>query len=124
MPRDATGLVTDGHVHERSGGVAYFCARCGTFMTRGILALRMNGEHEHVVFNPAGRIFRIACFKDVPGAVAVGNASAQFSWFKGFTWHVALCKSCDVQVGWMFEGTGAPAVFFGLIRDMLVERPG
>lgn len=124
MPRDATDLVTDSHVHERSGGVAYYCARCGTLMTRGSLGIRMNGDHEHVVFNPAGMMFRVACFKDAPGAVAVGNVSDQFSWFRGFTWRIALCKTCDAQMGWMYEGAGAPAVFFGLIRAMLVERPG
>jgi|AGTN01.3.fsa_nt_gi hypothetical protein len=124
MPRDATGLVTDGHVHEGPGGVAYFCARCGAFMTRAGFGMRMNGEHEHVVFNPAGQVFRILCFKDAPGAVAVGNASDRFTWFRGFTWRIALCRTCDIQVGWMYESGGAPAVFFGLMRSMLVERPG
>ena len=124
MPRDAAHLVTDSDVDEGSGGVAYYCARCGTYMTRGALGIRMGGEHEHVVFNPAGRVFRVVCFKDAPGAVAVGNASDEFTWFKGFSWRIALCKSCDTHVGWMYEGTGSPAVFFGLIRTMLVERPG
>lgn len=124
MPRDAADLVTDIVVDESSGGVAYYCARCGSFMTRASLGIRMNGAHEHVVFNPAGMVFRVVCFKDTPGAVAVGNSSDQFSWFKGFTWRIALCKTCDSHVGWMFEGTGAPAVFFGLIRAMLVEQRG
>lgn len=124
MPRDAVDLVTHTHVDERSDGVAYYCARCGAFMTRARLGIRMNGEHEHVVFNPAGLVFRIVCFSDAPGAVAVGNASDQFTWFKGFTWRLALCKGCGTHMGWMYEGTGAPAVFFGLIRTMLVERPG
>jgi len=124
MPRDSVDLITHSHVEGDSGGVAFYCARCGAFMTRSRFGIRMNGDHEHVVFNPAGILFRIACFSDAPGAVAVGNASAQFSWFKGFTWRIALCRTCGVQMGWMYEGTGAPAVFFGLIRSMLVERPG
>jgi hypothetical protein len=124
MPRDAIDLVTHTHVDEHSDGVAYYCARCGAFMTRARFGIRMNGEHEHVVFNPAGILFRVVCFTDAPGAVAVGNASDQFSWFKGFTWRIALCKGCGAHMGWMYEGGGAPAVFFGLIRPMLVERPG
>lgn len=124
MPRDAVDLITHSHADERSDGVAYYCVRCGAFVTRGRFGIRMNGEHEHVVFNPAGILFRVMCFSDAPGAVAVGNASDQFTWFKGFTWRIALCKGCGVHMGWMYEGTGAPAVFFGLIRPMLVERPG
>ncbi|HLO77668.1 MAG TPA: cereblon family protein [Magnetospirillum sp.] len=124
MPRDAVDLVTHTHEDERSGGVAYYCAQCGQFMTRARLGIRMNGEHEHVLFNPAGILFRVVCFSDAPGAVAVGNASHRFTWFAGFTWRIALCKGCGIHVGWMYEGAGAPAVFFGLIRSMLVERPG
>lgn len=122
MPRDAAGL--DLHVDELTGGVAYYCARCGAYMTRASFGLRMNGRHEHVLFNPAGIGFRVVCFTDAPGAVGVGNASDQFTWFEGFSWRIALCTGCDSHVGWMYEGTGAPAVFFGLIRPMLVERPG
>lgn len=124
MPRDAAHLTTDSDSDEKSGGVAYYCAHCGTYMTRGSMGIRMDGEHEHVVFNPAGIVFRVVCFRDAPGAVAVGNNSDEFTWFRGFSWRIALCKSCNAHVGWMYEGTGAPAVFFGLIRSMLVERPG
>lgn len=124
MPRDAGLTDLDSHVGERAGGVAYYCARCGALVTRPALGIRMGGEHEHVVFNPAGMIFRVLCFADAPGAVAVGNASPHFTWFRGYTWRIALCRSCDAHIGWMYEGSGSPAVFFGLIRPMLVERAG
>lgn len=124
MPRDAADIITDAPVDEKSGGVAFYCAACGAFMTRGSLGMRMGGEHEHVFFNPAGMVFRVVCFQDAPGAVAVGSPSGRFTWFRGFDWRVALCKACDAHVGWMYEGMGPPAVFFGLIKPMLVERPG
>lgn len=124
MPRDAGLTDIDLHVGEGSGGVAYYCARCGIFMTRASLGIRLAGKHEHVLANPAGMMFRVVCFKDAPGAVAVGNATSQFTWFPGYDWRLALCTGCDTHVGWMYEGTGSPAVFFGLIRPMLVERPG
>ena len=124
MPRDAADIVTDSHVGERSEGVAFYCAQCGAFMTRPAMAMRMGGDHEHVFFNPAGHVFRVVCFRDAPGAVAVGSPTDAFTWFKGFDWRVALCKGCGAHVGWMYEGIGPPAVFFGLIRPMLVERPG
>lgn len=124
MPRDAGLIDLDTRQGERSDGVAYYCARCGTFMTRPSLAIRMDGEHEHALVNPAGMAFQVACFRDAPGAVAVGNATSQFTWFSGYDWRIALCTGCDAHVGWMYEGSGSPAVFFGLIRTMLVERPG
>lgn len=124
MPRDAVGIDSDVKTGEPAGGVAYYCASCGAYMTRAQLAIRMNGDHEHVVFNPAGRVYRIVCFRDAPGAVAVGSATGDFTWFRGFDWRIALCSACDAHVGWMYEGIGPPALFFGLIREMLVERPG
>ncbi|MBI5165051.1 MAG: hypothetical protein HY985_14260 [Magnetospirillum sp.] len=124
MPRDALSIDIDSSLAEKGDSVAYYCIRCGQFVTRTSWALRMGGDHEHVLFNPAGVIFRVACFADAPGVVAVGSASGQFTWFRGYLWRVALCRGCDTHLGWMYEGTGAPAVFFGLIRTLLVERPG
>lgn len=124
MPRDAAGIVTDERIGTGSDGVAFHCAVCGAFVTRPALALRMGGRHEHMLVNPAGIRFQVVCFKDAPGAVAVGSATGEFSWFTGFDWRVALCSACGAHLGWMYEGIGPPAVFFGLIRPMLVERPG
>lgn len=122
MPRDAGLIDFDTKVGERSGGVAYYCARCGAFMTRAALAIRMEGGHEFQVVNPTGFLFHIRCFKDAPGAVAVGSATRDHTWFPGYDWRVALCSTCNSHVGWMYEGSGSPAVFFGLISPMLVER--
>lgn len=90
MPRDAVDLSPDLQVAGGDGGVA-------------------NGAHGHVVFNPAGRLFRVACFHDAPGIQTVGEASGEFSWFKGYAWR--------------YDGAQIPPVFFGLIRTMLTERP-
>lgn len=123
MPRDA--LLSDletGLGKEPSEARAYYCARCGEFMTRPAWSLAMNGTVDHVFFNPAGMVFRVACFTDAPGAVAVGSASPEFTWFRGYDWRIALCRGCSAHMGWMYEGSGAPAVFFGLIKPMLVER--
>jgi hypothetical protein len=83
----------------------------------------MNGAHEHVVFNPAGIVFRIVCFAKAPGTLDIGPASDQFSWFKGYDWRLCLCGSCRTHLGWTYAGAVPPAGFHGLIRPRLVERP-
>lgn len=107
---------------ERPREERLYCARCGMFVTKGRWRIRMKGEHEHVVFNPAGVLFRVQCFEEAPGAVAVGSASAEFTWFRGYDWRVALCTGCNSHLGWMYEGADAPAVFFGLIAQALQRQ--
>lgn len=75
-----------------------------------------NGDHEHVVFNPAGRVFRVLCYSDAPGAVAVGPSSTAFTWFRGYAWTVCVCLACGSHVGWRYTATGAADDrFFGLV---------
>jgi hypothetical protein len=124
MPRDAADTVIHDQVGSPDGGVAYYCAACGAFMTRPSLGIRIAGGHDHTFVNPVGIRFDVRCFADAPGAVAVGSATPQHTWFSGFDWRIALCATCGAHVGWMYEGLGPPAVFFGLIRPMLVERKG
>ncbi len=107
---------------ERPREERLYCARCGMFVTKGAWRFRMNGGHEHVVFNPAGAVFRVQCFQEAPGAVAVGSASGAFTWFRGYDWRMALCTGCNGHLGWMYEGAGAPAVFFGLVVQALTRR--
>jgi hypothetical protein len=39
----------------------------------------------------------------VPNAVALeGEPSAEFSWFPGFKWTVAVCVRCRQHLGWQF----------------------
>ena len=117
MPRDAPSSTVDTTAWE--GDIAYFCARCGALVTRGHWEMSHNGSHEHVVFNPAGLMFRVLCFRDAPGAGTQGPASGLFSWFPGYVWRLALCRACDAHLGWRYEGSAEPRIFFGLIRDAL-----
>lgn len=123
MPRDAPADQIETVSWDRD--IEYFCVRCGAPVTRGRWEMSMNGGFEHVFFNPAGIVFRVLCFKEAPGATAVGAASGQFTWFKGYLWRIAACTGCDLHLGWRFEGAEAPRVFFGLIKDSLTTRsPG
>lgn len=123
MPRDAPSAHVEAASWEKD--IDYFCARCGAPITRGRWEMSLNGGFEHVFFNPAGIVFRILCFKEAPGAVAVGSASGQFTWFRGYLWRISACRSCDQHLGWRYEGTDKPRIFFGLIKDALTtQAPG
>lgn len=97
---------------------ALYCAGCGHLVTRARWAISIDG-HEHVVFNPAGRVFRVVCFSEAPGAASVGEPTAHFTWFKSYDWTFALCRGCGEHLGWRYAGDASPPVFFGLIKGKL-----
>jgi hypothetical protein len=101
---------------------ALYCAKCGALMTRTRWAADIGG-FERVFINPAGRVFRIACFRESPGAADHGEATAQDTWFPGYAWTIQVCKGCGNHAGWRFEGDTEPRVFFGLIKTALTMSP-
>lgn len=98
------------------------CVRCGHDVTRAAWAIGIDGDHEHTVFNPAGRLFRVRCFSAAPGVTTTGESTDYFSWFKGYVWCFALCRGCGEHLGWAYSGA-AGGRFFGLIGPKLVSRP-
>lgn len=96
------------------------CASCGGFVAHGRARLSVNGAHSHSFINPAGLIFRVACFAEAPGVFALGEESLQFTWFAGFAWRVAVCRACTQHLGWSYRGDGSS--FVALIEDRVVER--
>lgn len=100
-----------------------FCAKCGHRVTRTRFRLQMNGQFEHVFFNPAGVMFEIQCFKEAPGAPDVGTPTTDHTWFPGYGWNFAICGNCTDNLGWCFKGDGDPQVFFGLIKQKLTSKP-
>lgn len=104
---------------ELSTDDTLYCAACGTLMTRGRWRVARRDAHEHTVFNPAGRVFTIVCFKEAPGAATQGLPSDEFTWFPGYRWTIAACRGCSIHIGWRYDGAD---VFFGLIKGRLSER--
>jgi hypothetical protein len=96
------------------------CAACRAPVTTRADRTTMRGEHEHYVVNPHGYDFRVGCYRSAPGCLPVGEPSADFSWFPGFRWQIALCAACSTHLGWRFTGGNAP--FFALIIDRLDEE--
>tara|TARA_B100001971_G_C18130450_1_gene504524 strand:- start:600 stop:848 length:249 start_codon:yes stop_codon:yes gene_type:complete len=80
----------------------------------------MEGVHRHTFANPHGIVYQIGCFKSVTGCGYAGPASDEWSWFKGFSWRVAVCGTCLLHVGWLFVSKGGYR-FSGLILDRIVE---
>ncbi len=99
------------------------CRRCSTHVTDTASATAVDGKHAHDFVNPAGIPFRIRCFATAIGASGWGDTSSFFSWFPGHTWRIAVCASCGVHIGWVFEKPASPAhaAFFGLIVERIVE---
>ena len=107
---------------EASQEKRLFCAMCGHPITHQDERVPVGGSHEHTCTNPAGLTFRIGCFHEAGGCNAAGEATTEHTWFKGYSWQVALCANCERHLGWHFQ---APADYFhGLIVDRLTSAAG
>jgi len=98
------------------------CAACRSFIAEARSRISVNGAHAHTFINPAGVIHKVACFASAPGARAVGEASAYWTWFPGYSWQVAVCSGCSEHIGWCF--VGAEQRFVALLAERIIEEQG
>ena len=121
MPFDAQK-----HLQDKDGLLLgkekLFCASCSHWITAKDWQISIKDGHEHTVFNPAGIVFHIGCFRDAPGCWATGKPSSDFSWFPGYRWRLALCEGCGKHMGWLFTGSGPIPAFYGLILNRLSDK--
>jgi len=96
-----------------------FCAACRQPVTHQDERIRVQGGHEHRCTNPHGITYHIGCFREAAGSTATGEATQEYSWFKGYAWRITLCAHCHVHLGWRFEAPGD--YFHGLISDRLTS---
>ena len=116
--RGATQGATQGAIEtEVPGDEALRCAVCDHRITDRGYRSDMSGAHEHTFVNPGGFAFRVGCFVAAPGCKHVGETTAAFSWFPGWTWQIAICARCHAHVGWIFRCSGEQ--FHGLILATL-----
>lgn len=97
------------------------CARCQRSITREDQRIPVQGRREHVCENPHGLVFHIGCFATAPGCTQIGIATEEWTWFRGYYWQIALCKSCGVHLGWRYRDHGGEHCFYGLILDRLTS---
>jgi hypothetical protein len=102
------------------GGRLLVCAVCRHGIAPASARTARSGRHAHTFANPHGFVFHIGCFATAPGCRAAGGPSADFTWFPGFAWQIAVCRGCGEHLGWLFRSTAE--AFCGLILDRLVEQ--
>ena len=101
-------------------GRVIVCKNCLNPVTSGRERIEKEGAHVHIFSNPYGNVFEIGCFRQANGCVYLGKATNEFTWFKGYAWKLALCRSCAAHLGWVYLSPDA-VFFYGLILDRLME---
>jgi hypothetical protein len=97
---------------------AVLCKFCYSIITHTDNLIAVNGSPSHIFANPHGYVFEIECYKRAPGCLAILKPSAEFSWFSGYNWQVAICKTCSNHLGWYFQSKDSS--FFGLLQKDLI----
>ncbi len=106
-----------------SSGRRLLCVACAEPVTTDEYRIQVEGRHSHLRTNPAGFDFEFGCFSEAPGAIVVGEATDEHTWFAGFSWRFSICRGCGFHLGWRFE-SGSDR-FHGLILDRLeAEKSG
>lgn len=95
------------------------CKNCENKITLPNKQIEVGGLFEHTFLNPGGHVFRIGCFFEAEGCTAVGVPTAEWTWFEGFEWQVAICNQCNSHLGWFYRSMD-DRNFFGLILDLLI----
>lgn len=98
-------------------GEAIICCSCASIITFPSEQIEVDGVFNHSFANPHGLLFEISSFKNAPGCICSNESSSEFTWFRGFSWQVAACRSCLNHLGWFFSS--AKSSFYGLISDNL-----
>ena len=96
------------------------CRQCHQVITSPTERVEVQGSHQHTFANPGGILYQIGCFRLVKGCGYVGPATEEWSWFKGYKWRIAVCRSCLTHLGWIFLSSGNES-FHGLILNRLVQ---
>ena len=97
------------------------CRQCMHVITSPAERIVVDGSHRHTFANPHGIVFEIGCFGSVIGCGYAGSPTGEFTWFKGFSWRVAVCIRCLSHLGWLFTSSGFES-FHGLVLDRLITQ--
>jgi hypothetical protein len=95
------------------------CSSCQHPIARESARIEVSGRHEHTCVNPAGYVYRIACFRAAEGCVGQGGWTDEHTWFAGYGWQIALCSRCGMHLGWAFSAERD--AFHGLIVNRVQQ---
>jgi hypothetical protein len=68
--------------------------------------------------NPAGIEFDFQTFSSCAGAITLGEATVEHTWFSGYAWCFAFCRQCGQHLGWYYEDVSSlnrPPAFWGIL---------
>ena len=108
-----------------NGAKVYQCIGCGGLITYSDRLLDVNDSNRHLFVNPSGVECDFHTFTDCPGAVALGVATEDHTWFPGYRWRMAFCHLCGQHLGWHYDGVTRlerPREFWGILVKHLVAR--
>ncbi|XP_030034498.1 protein cereblon isoform X2 [Manduca sexta] len=102
------------------------CSSCMGEIARRehIFAMSSEGVHSNYT-NLGGYMHDIVTVSRAVNTELNGSPSAEYSWFPGYTWTIALCQSCMAHVGWRFDALKRnlrPQQFYGLCRNYVQPR--
>lgn len=95
------------------------CRNCRHPVTQPSERIEVASAHRHTFTNPNGYLFEIGCFRNADGCAATGIITDDFTWFRGYSWQIGICRKCQNHIGWMFRSIDDR--FYGLILDRLTE---
>ncbi|CAH0591500.1 unnamed protein product [Chrysodeixis includens] len=103
------------------------CTSCLTEIAQRehLFAMSSEGVHSNYT-NLGGYMHDILTVRQATNVELSGAPSAEYSWFPGYTWTVALCAACMAHVGWRFQAEKRsvwPQRFYGLCRNYVAPRP-
>lgn len=116
---DAVSSKILGETETEQEKESILCKICKNEITSAEYATSVNGQHAHILKNPAGITFHIGCYSQAWGCIVYGIPTYEFTWFAGFSWCVALCSHCFAHLGWYYQSGGES--FYGLILANLVK---
>jgi hypothetical protein len=105
-----------------NGAKSYHCIGCDGLITHSDRLIHIGGTHRHLFVNPLGIECDFYTFSSCSGAIAVGEASEEHSWFSGYSWRMAFCRVCGQHLGWYYESVSRyerPLEFWGILAGSL-----
>lgn len=106
-----------------NGAKAYQCAGCGSLIAHSDRLLCIGGKTRHAFVNPAGIEYDFQTFSSCPGGIALGEATEEHTWYAGYRWRIALCRTCGLHMGWHYEAvlrSERPRDFWGILVTSIV----
>ncbi|XP_043938000.1 protein cereblon isoform X1 [Protopterus annectens] len=89
-----------------------------------IFSLSLSGPMAAYV-NPHGYVHETLTVYKTSNLSLIGRSSTQHSWFPGYAWTIAQCRTCGGHMGWKFTASKksmSPQKFWGLTRSALLPR--